>query len=54
MAKEKLTETEPAVKTTEELIADARAWGIDVTVSTGPKGTGEITPLPGMREAKQT
>ena len=35
-------------KTTEELIADAKACGIEVTVSTRPKGTGEIVLLPGV------
>jgi O-succinylbenzoate synthase len=39
-----------ATETTEELIADAKAWGIEVTVSTGPRTTtGEIVPLPGVR-----
>ena len=43
-----------ATKTTEEMLAMAKAMGVTVTVSTGPKGTGEIVPLPGVREAKQT
>lgn len=37
-----------AKKTTEETRAEAKAKGIEVTVSTEPKGaTGEVAPLPG-------
>ena len=38
-----------ATKTTAELIADAKAWGIEVAVTTKHKGAGEIVPLPGIR-----
>ena len=43
------TKTTVATKTTAELIADAKAWGIKVAITTKPKGTGEIVPLPGLR-----
>ena len=43
-----------ATKTTEELIADAKAWWTEVTVTTKPKGTGEITPLPGLRRPTES
>lgn len=33
----------------EELIALGRKHGVEVTISTGPKGTGEIVALPGIR-----
>ena len=38
-----------AVKTTEQMLAEARKAGVKVTVSTRPKGQGEITLLPGLR-----
>ena len=37
--------------TTEAMIAKAKALGVEVTVSTRPKGTGEIVPLPGVGTA---
>ena len=36
-------------KTTEQIVAEAKAFGIEVTVTVKPKGTGEIAPLPGVR-----
>ena len=41
-------------KTTEQIIAAAKAAGVDVTVTQRPKGQSEIVLLPGLREAKQT
>jgi hypothetical protein len=41
-------------KTTEQILAEAKAFGIEVTVTLRPKGTGEIVLLPGLREPKQT
>ena len=39
-----------ATETTEEQIADAKAWGIEVTVSMEPPTTtGEIVPLSRVR-----
>ncbi len=35
-------------KTTQQMIADAKAWGVEVVITTKPEGTGEI-PLPGLR-----
>jgi hypothetical protein len=44
-----------AMKTTEQILREANALGIEVTVSTAPpKTTGEIVLLPGLREPKQT
>jgi hypothetical protein len=37
------------VKTTEQILAEARKAGVTVAVSTGPKATGEIILLPGVR-----
>ena len=34
---------------TEELVAEAKAAGVEVTVTQRAKGTGEIVPLPGIR-----
>jgi hypothetical protein len=36
-------------KTSAAMIEEAKAFGITVTLSTGPKGTGEIVLLPGVR-----
>ena len=36
-------------KTTEEMLAEAKAAGVEVTVTQLPKGTGEIVPLPCIR-----
>ena len=36
-------------KTTEQMIQEAKAFGVEVTVTQRPKGTGEIVPLPGVR-----
>ncbi len=38
-----------AVKLTDQMIAAAKAAGVEVTVSTRPKREGEIVPLPGLR-----
>ena len=35
-------------RTTEEMLAEAMAAGVEVTVTQPPKGTGEIVPLPGV------
>ena len=40
-------------KTTEEMIAAAKATGVEVTVTQRPKGTGEIVPLPGVRPKRE-
>ena len=40
------------MKTTEQILAEAKKFGVTVTVSKGPpKATGEITLLPGVRPA---
>ena len=36
-------------KTTEQMIEEAKAFGVEVTVSARPKGQGEIALLPGLR-----
>jgi hypothetical protein len=41
-------------KTTEQILTQTKAFGIEVTVTLRPKGTGEIVLLPGLREPKQT
>ena len=43
-----------ATKTTAAMIAEAKAFGIEVTVTQRPKGTGEIVPLPGLRATGPT
>ena len=41
------------MKTTEEILALAEKYGVEVTISKGPpKATGEITLLPGVRKAE--
>jgi hypothetical protein len=37
-------------KTTAEIVAAAKAAGVEITVSQRPKGTGEIVSLPGTPE----
>ena len=41
-------------KTTEQMLAEAKAAGVEVTVTTHPKGTGEIVSLPGLRATGPT
>ena len=41
-----------ARKNTEEMLATAKAAGIEITVAQRPKGAGEIVPLPGMKDAE--
>ena len=36
-------------KTTEQMLAEAKALGVEVTVMTRLKGTGEVVLLPGVR-----
>ena len=36
-------------ETTAQIVAEAKAFGIEVTVTVKPKGTGEVAPLPGFR-----
>ena len=40
-------------KTTEQMIAEANAFGVEVTVTTRPKGQGEVTLLPGVRRPSE-
>jgi len=39
--------------TTEEMIAAAKAAGVDATVTQRPKGEGEVVPLPGVRRRER-
>ncbi len=41
-------------KTTEQMIAEAKAAGVEITVTTRPKGTGEIVLLPGVRRPAES
>jgi hypothetical protein len=41
-----------ARKSTEDVLATAKAAGIEITVTQHLKGTGEVVPLPGVKDAE--